>query len=189
MEALIAGVDEVGRGCLAGPVVAAAVILPKGFSHPFLRDSKQLTPAQRKVVFEALVQAGALIGIGMQGPEAIDCYNILRATLLAMEEAVEMLPLRPKRILIDGVYALQSIPEAEAYARGDTLFPEIAAASIIAKVIRDKLMERLHQEHPQYGWAKNKGYPTPAHRQAIKTYGPSPFHRRSFLRGLLEERL
>lgn len=179
MERLIAGVDEAGRGCLAGPVVAAAVILPVGFSHPWLRDSKALSPPQRMQVFQALIQSGALIGVGMQGPEAIDRYNILRATLMAMEEAVEALGTSPARIRIDGKHA-PLLTGAETHIRGDQRFPEIAAASIVAKVIRDQLMERLHADYPMYNWQQNKGYPTPAHRRAIAVHGLSPFHRRSF---------
>lgn len=181
MERLIAGVDEAGRGCLAGPVVAAAVILPVGFSHPWLRDSKTLTSSQRIQVFQALIQNGALIGIGMQGPEAIDRYNILRATLMAMEEAIEALGISPARIRIDGKHA-PLLTGTETHIRGDQHFPEIAAASIVAKVIRDQLMERLHADYPMYNWQQNKGYPTPAHRRAIAVYGLSPFHRRSFCR-------
>ncbi|MCS6895915.1 MAG: ribonuclease HII [Bacteroidia bacterium] len=178
----VAGVDEAGRGCLAGPVVAAAVILPMNFSHPFLRDSKTLSPSQRLCVFEALLQSDAAIGIGMQGPEAIDKLNILQATLLAMQEAVESLPTQPGKIRIDGPAippALRSA--AEPCIHGDRLFAEIAAASIVAKVIRDRVMVHLHELYPVYGWAKNKGYPTPAHRQAIQEFGLSPLHRRSFI--------
>lgn len=182
VETLIAGVDEAGRGCLAGPVVAAAVILPEGFFHPLLRDSKALTPHQRRQVLQALLERGAIIGIGMQGPDSIDRHNILRATLLAMEEAIEALQVLPARIRIDGQYA-PPLPVVETHIRGDQRFPEIAAASIVAKVIRDQLMERLHDDYPMYGWQQNKGYPTLAHRQAIAAHGLSPLHRRSFLKG------
>lgn len=182
MHTGIAGVDEAGRGCLAGPVVAAAVILPSGFSHPLLRDSKQLLPAQRLHVFHALLNEGALIGIGMQGPKAIDRYNILRATLLAMQEAIESLPVSPIRIRIDGTHAPYPFKGVETYAGGDRRFAEIAAASIVAKVIRDHLMVQLHTDYPVYGWQHNKGYPTPAHRQALLMYGPSPLHRQTFIR-------
>lgn len=180
-----AGVDEAGRGALAGPVVAAAVILPEGFSHPWLRDSKLLTPKQREKVFAALQQAGALIGIGMQGPEAIERHNILQATLLAMQEAVEMLLVRPHAVRIDGRFLPPLSIPAYAYVHGDRLYPEIAAASIAAKVIRDRLMSLLHRDFPAYDWASNKGYPTFAHKEALRKVGPSPLHRRSFLKGIL----
>ncbi|MCS6789976.1 MAG: ribonuclease HII [Bacteroidia bacterium] len=180
-----AGVDEAGRGALAGPVVAAAVILPEGFSHPWLRDSKLLTPAQREKVFASLQRAGALIGIGMQGPNAIDHYNILRATLLAMQEAVEALAVRPDAVRIDGKYVPPLPIPTYACIKGDQLYPEIAAASIAAKVIRDQLMSLLHKDFPAYGWAVNKGYPTLAHRKVLSQLGPSPLHRRSFLKGIL----
>ncbi|MCX8111898.1 MAG: ribonuclease HII [Bacteroidia bacterium] len=176
----IAGVDEAGRGALAGPVVAAAVVLPEGFTHPLLRDSKTLTPTQRALLFHRLMEAGALIGIGMQGPEVIDRLNILRATLLSMEEAIDSLPLSPARIRVDGPHAPRQAG-VETYIRGDQTFPEIAAASIVAKIIRDQLMQLLHKDYPLYNWAANKGYPTPTHRLAIKTYGVSPLHRLSFL--------
>lgn len=182
MHTGIAGVDEAGRGCLAGPVVAAAVILPFGFSHPFLRDSKQLLPARRLEVFHALLDNGALIGIGMQGPEAIDRYNILQATLLAMQEAIESLPVPPIQIRIDGTHAPRHFKGVETHIGGDRRFPEIAAASIVAKVIRDRLMEQLHTDYPVYDWRHNKGYPTPAHRQAVIAHGPSPLHRQTFIR-------
>lgn len=178
---LIAGVDEAGRGCLAGPVVAAAVILPDGFSHPLLKDSKALLPYQREAIYRALIEAGALIGIGMQGPHVIDQVNILQATLLAMQEAVETLPVSPLFTLIDGLYTPAGLSNAQAYPKADQRFPVVAAASIVAKVVRDQLMQRLHREYPFYGWATNKGYPTPAHRKAIALYGPSPLHRVSFL--------
>jgi ribonuclease HII len=182
-SSLIAGVDEAGRGCLAGPVVAVAVILPREFVHPLLRDSKALTPAQRLEVVRVLWSQALAIGVGMQGPEAIDRYNILQATLLAMREAVESLDLSPTLIRVDGPYAPPLGAAVQTCIRGDAHYPEIAAASIVAKVLRDQLMEHLHEEYPHYHWATNKGYPTPAHREALRRYGPSPFHRLSFLRG------
>ncbi|MCS7297131.1 MAG: ribonuclease HII [Bacteroidia bacterium] len=178
---LIAGVDEAGRGCLAGPVVAGAVILPPHFSHPFLRDSKQLSPNQRLSVFEALLERRALIGIGMQGPQAVDASNILQATLEAMKEAVESLPLLPDCIRVDGPYAPSFQNCVETYIKGDQLLPEIAAAAIVAKVVRDQLMHHLHRHYPVYRWDKNKGYPTAEHKRALRIYGPSPYHRLSFL--------
>lgn len=161
--------------------MAAAVILPPDFRHPLLRDSKALTPAQRTEVFAVLLEH-ALIGVGMQGPTAIDTHNILRASLLAMQEAVEALPVQPTLVRVDGLHGFPSQIPVEPCIRGDQRYPEIAAASIVAKVLRDQLMQYLHQEYPMYGWQQNKGYPTPAHYQAIQRYGPSPLHRRSFLR-------
>lgn len=179
-EPLIAGVDEAGRGCLAGPVVAAAVILPPNFRHPLLRDSKSLTPTQRAEIFAILLEHSLAIGVGMQGPEAIDTHNILRATLFAMQEAVETLPISPTLVRVDGPYGFPSRIPVEPCIRGDQNYPQIAAASILAKVLRDQLMQRLHADYPMYGWQQNKGYPTSAHYQAIRQYGLSPLHRRSF---------
>lgn len=181
-ELLIAGVDEAGRGCLAGPVVAAAVILPPGFSHPLLRDSKTLSPAQRKAIFPVLLREAIAFSLGLQGPQAIDTHNILQASLLAMREAVETLPIQPTRIRVDGPYGFAASVPVEPCIQGDQRYPEIAAASILAKVLRDQLMQHLHIDYPMYGWEKNKGYPTAAHWAALKLYGPSPLHRQSFLR-------
>lgn len=183
--ALVAGVDEAGRGCLAGPVVAAAVILPPGFTHPLLRDSKRLTPAQREVAAEIIFTHALAVSFGFQGPAEIDRLNILRASLRAMQEALETLPLTPAWIRVDGPHRPFAAPQVEACVRGDAHYPEIAAASIVAKVVRDRLMRLLHAEFPQYGWVSNKGYPTRAHWAALAQYGPSPFHRRTFLQGKL----
>ncbi|MEN3041413.1 MAG: ribonuclease HII [Bacteroidia bacterium] len=186
----IAGIDEAGRGCLAGPVVAAAVILPEGFFHPLLRDSKMLTPNQRLRVFETLLEKNAIIGVGMRGPEAIDTLNILQATLQAMEEAVDSLLIKPDKIRIDGPFVPPALRDiAEPHTHGDKQFPEIAAASIVAKLIRDRLMLHLHNKYPVYAWNKNKGYPTPEHRKAIQTFGLSPLHRRSFALRVLQSKL
>lgn len=182
---LIAGVDEVGRGCLAGPVVAAAVILPQGFTHPLLRDSKSLTPGQREVAAELIFTHALAVSFGFQGPAEIDRLNILQASLCAMQEAIETLPLRPDWIRVDGPHKPFAAPHIEACVQGDARYPEIAAASIVAKVVRDKLMALLHREFPQYGWVSNKGYPTRAHWAALVQYGPSPLHRRTFLQGKL----
>lgn len=181
---LIAGVDEAGRGCLAGPVVAAAVLLPPDFAHPLLRDSKALSPAQRKAIFPLLVERAIAFSIGIQGPQTIDRYNILQASLLAMREAVETLPMRPTHIRVDGPYGFAASVPVEPCIRGDQHYPEIAAASILAKVLRDEIMQRLHRDYPIYGWQQNKGYPTIAHWEALRRCGPSPWHRRSFLRKL-----
>lgn len=182
---LIAGVDEVGRGCLAGPVVAVAIILPSGFEHPLLRESKSLRSEQRRQLYPLLLEKALAVGVGMQGPAEIDRHNILRATLLAMQEALESLPLQPDRVRVDGPHPPACLFPVEACVKGDERFPEIAAASIVAKVLRDSIMDLLHRDWPHYGWDRNKGYPTPAHRQALQKWGPCPLHRRSFLGGKL----
>ncbi|RMF54101.1 MAG: ribonuclease HII [Bacteroidetes bacterium] len=179
---LIAGVDEVGRGCLAGPVVAVALILPPDFTHPLLRDSKSLRPAQRTHLAALLWEAALGIGIGMRGPRYIDTHNILQATLAAMQEAIENLPLAPNLVRVDGPHLPVCSYPIQACIRGDAQYPEIAAASIVAKVLRDQLMIRLAAQYPPYQWHKNKGYPTQAHWVAIQKYGPSPLHRYTFLR-------
>ncbi|MCS7188837.1 MAG: ribonuclease HII [Bacteroidia bacterium] len=178
----VAGVDEAGRGALAGPVVAAAVILPSPqFSHPLLRDSKTLSPKQREKIFSILLKESIAIGIGMQGPQVIDTCNILQATLLAMEEAIETLHIMPEQIRVDGPHLPRTTGRVEACIHGDKMYPEIAAASIIAKVVRDRLMNVLHILHPVYGWAENKGYGTPAHWEALDKWGISTLHRLSFV--------
>lgn len=175
------GCDEAGRGCLAGPVCAAAVILPPTFAHPGLTDSKKLTEKQRKALrsiieSEALAWAVAFV----EAPE-IDSINILNASILAMHRALDGLALRPQAIIVDGnrfkPYA--DIPW-QTLVKGDGKLANIAAASILAKTYRDERMESLAQEYPIYGWEINKGYPTAAHRAAIAAAGPSPYHRRSF---------
>ncbi|GIV25842.1 MAG: ribonuclease HII [Bacteroidia bacterium] len=179
---LIAGVDEVGRGCLAGPVVAVALILPPTFTHPLLRDSKALTPAQRAHLAALLWEVALGIGVGMRGPLFIDQHNILQATLAAMQEAVETLPCLPDLVRVDGPYVPPLPFPAQPCIRGDQRYPEIAAASIVAKVLRDQLMTQLAQEYPPYQWARNKGYPTQAHWEALRRWGPSPLHRQTFLK-------
>lgn len=176
-----AGCDEAGRGCLAGPVFAAAVILPEGFSHPLLNDSKQLTEARRdeaRAVVESLAAAWAVARVD---PREIDQINILQASFLAMHRAVEQLAIIPAALLIDGnrfrPYA--GIPHT-CVIKGDGIYQSIAAASILAKTHRDAYMHALAEQHPQYGWQQNKGYPTADHRAAIRQYGVTPHHRRSF---------
>ncbi|MEN2992131.1 MAG: ribonuclease HII [Bacteroidia bacterium] len=178
----IAGVDEAGRGSLAGPVVAAAVILPSTPLPSFIRDSKALTPAQRAQAFAWILQRAEGIGIGMQSAATIDQVGILRATLWAMEEALDTLPLAPARIRIDGPYAPRVSRLIETHIRGDSRFSEIAAASIVAKVVRDDLMGVIDSDFPMYGWKRNKGYPTRQHWEALARYGPCLHHRQSFLR-------
>ncbi len=177
----VAGVDEAGRGCVAGPVVAAAVILPPESEKIRVADSKRLTPQQRARSFDELVSAGAMIGIALEPPEVIDRINILQASIRAMHQALQRLPVRPSKILVDGPYFLPfgHIPH-QCIVRGDASVSAISAASIIAKVWRDRLMERLHYQFPHYQWLRNKGYPTSAHIEAIRRHGPSPYHRQSF---------
>jgi ribonuclease HII len=176
----IAGIDEAGRGPLAGPVVAAAVILPPGYENPEIDDSKKLSPRRRERLCELIQREALSVGIGVREAQAIDAVNILQATLAAMKEAVlSLLPL-PDYLLVDG---LQRIPLAipqETIVRGDARSLSIAAASIVAKVSRDRIMEICHRQFPQYNFLRNKGYGTLEHRQAIVKYGRCKFHRRSF---------
>ena len=176
-----AGCDEVGRGCLAGPVVAAAVILPKKFKHPLLNDSKQLTKKDRDQLQEEIKQAALAWAVAEVSHEEIDQINILNASFKAMHLALDQLPTRPELLLIDGnrFKPYQHI-EHKCIIKGDAKFLSIAAASVLAKTYRDELMEKLALEFPGYGWATNVGYPTPEHRDGIKTLGITPYHRRSF---------
>jgi ribonuclease HII len=176
-----AGCDEAGRGCLAGPVVAAAVILPEGWNHPILNDSKQLNHRQRDVL-RAVLEAEALHwAVGVVLPAEIDRINILRASFLAMHKALDQLPAAPQSIIVDGnrFVPYREIPH-HCIIKGDGKYRHIAAASVLAKTHRDEIMDRLHAESPHYGWSQNKGYPTPAHRKAIAIYGPGSHHRMSF---------
>ena len=175
----VCGVDEAGRGPLAGPVVAAAVILTPARIPEGLNDSKALSPKQRELLLNA-IQKKACIGIGIAEPEEIDRINILQASLIAMRRAVLALPELPIMALIDG-NKLPDLPcEAQAIVKGDSRSLSIAAASIVAKVTRDRLMVEANIRYPGYGLAGHKGYPTKAHIEAINTLGPSPIHRRSF---------
>ncbi len=206
---LEAGCDEAGRGCLAGPVFAAAVILPFGSSqdrpfgytstplsasaqdrpfgklNPLIRDSKQLTEAQRTEARHWIEEHALAWAVKCIDPAEIDKINILQAAIKAMHLCLEALPIRPEFILVDGHY-FHPFPSAEdpipysCEVKGDARFLSIAAASVLAKTHRDAYMLKLHEEYPQYGWDTNKGYPTIAHRRAIMEYGPSPHHRRSF---------
>ena len=175
------GCDEAGRGCLAGPVVAAAVILPERFAHPLLNDSKQLTETQRELL-RPIIEAEALSwGIGVCSPEEIDQLNILQASITAMHRAIDQLVLSPELLLIDGnrFRPYPGIPH-ECIVKGDATYRSIAAASILAKTERDRMMLELAQQYPGYGFAEHKGYPTPQHRAALAELGPSPVHRLSF---------
>lgn len=176
-----AGCDEAGRGPLAGPVVAAAVLLPDGYSNPMLNDSKQLTERQRNLLREEIEREAEAWAVAVVEPAEIDRLNILHASTHAMCLAVQQLAPQPEFLLIDGnrFYNETEIPY-QCIVKGDGEYMSIAAASILAKTHRDELMVRLHEEYPQYGWERNKGYPTAEHYRAIEEYGPTPYHRRSF---------
>ncbi len=176
-----AGCDEAGRGCLAGPVVAAAVILPRDFTHEELNDSKQLTEKQRLEIKPDIIQQAIAWGVGVASPGEIDEINILNASYLAMHRAIEQLKRRPELLLIDGnrFKPFNDIPH-ECIIKGDGKYYSIAAASVLAKTYRDDLMRQLALEFPGYGWETNVGYPTPAHREGLKEMGSTPHHRKSF---------
>ena len=182
------GTDEAGRGCLAGPVTAAAVILPPDFSHPWLTDSKQLTHKKR-MELKPIIEAEALsFGVTHVMMDEIDQVNILNASILGMHRSIDKLELTPEFIAIDGNrFKPWNKTPYECVIKGDGKYLHIAAASILAKTYRDLFMQQLHEEFPAYNWLKNKGYPTAEHREAIKKYGPSPYHRKSFR--LLPEQL
>lgn len=185
---LEAGVDEAGRGCLAGPVVAAAVILPDGFSHPLLNDSKKLSEAQRVILRPLILESCISYGIGIASVAEIDEINILQASFLAMHRAIAKLKKRPELLLIDGNrFKPYKKLNHVTLIGGDGKYQSIAAASILAKTERDHLMEKLHKKHAQYHWHQNKGYGTLAHRQAIRNFGITEHHRKSFR--LLPEQL
>ena len=179
---LVAGIDEAGRGPLAGPVVAAVAVLPAKFSLAGLNDSKQLTEEFREELFEALTATGALVcyGIGMAEPAEIDRFNILRATFLAMQRAIASLPMQPEHLLIDGLPVPVFQQPQTAIVGGDGKSKSIAAASVIAKVTRDRMMRKWHSEFPQYSFDRNKGYGTREHLESLQIHGPCPIHRRSF---------
>ena len=176
-----AGTDEAGRGCLAGPVTAAAVILPEDFFYNSLNDSKQLTEKQRDKLRLIIEKEAISFSVVHISEEEIDKINILNASILGMQKALSNLTPTPEFIIVDGnrFKAFNNIPYA-CMVKGDARFMRIAAASVLAKTYRDELMLKLHQEYPMYNWNKNKGYPTEAHRNAIKEYGISPYHRKSF---------
>ena len=176
----IAGIDEAGRGPLAGPVVSAAVIIPISLQIPGISDSKKLSPQKRDYLYEKIYDFSVSVGIGIVDPLEIDRINILQAALLSMAMAVENLAPQPDCLLIDGTFLISSTLPQEAIPKGDALSASIAAASIVAKVTRDRLMERYHQDYPQFEFSKHKGYPTKAHKQAIQKFGCCPIHRRTF---------
>lgn len=176
-----AGCDEAGRGCLAGPVVAAAVILPKNFRHPVLNDSKQLTPKQRSELREEIISSAIAWHVAFVDNTEIDEMNILRASVKAMHIAIDGLQKEPQFLLIDGnrFFPYKSIAYSTV-VKGDAIYSSIAAASVLAKIHRDEYMDKIHAEYPQYGWDRNKGYATSFHRDAIRKYGITPYHRKSF---------
>ncbi|MDD6892478.1 MAG: ribonuclease HII [Bacteroidales bacterium] len=176
-----AGCDEAGRGCLAGSVYAAAVILPPDFRNELLNDSKQLTERQRYALREVIEREALAWAVGVVTPEEIDRINILKASFLAMHRAVDQLVVRPQHLLIDGnrFTPYPGIPHTTV-VKGDGKYLSIAAASILAKTYRDDYMNRLAEEYPHYDWRSNKGYPTRKHRAAIAQYGPTPYHRKTF---------
>lgn len=176
-----AGCDEAGRGCLAGPVVAASVILPKDYSHQELNDSKQLSESQRMKLRIEILKDAIAWGVGVVSPQEIDEINILNASYLAMHRAIEQLKVTPELLLIDGnrFNPFDSIPH-ECIIKGDGKYYSIAAASVLAKTHRDELMKSLASAYPGYGWETNVGYPTKAHRKGIKEFGATPHHRKSF---------
>ncbi len=180
-DGLEAGCDEAGRGCLAGPVYAAAVILPKDFHHPLLNDSKQLTARQREQLRPIIEQQAIAWSVCAISPEEIDRINILKASIKGMHGALDMLKVRPDRILVDGnrFYKYGEIPHT-CVVKGDATYASIAAASVLAKTYRDEYMLKIAAEYPQYGWDRNMAYPTREHRAAIEKYGITPYHRLSY---------
>jgi len=181
----IAGIDEAGRGPLAGPVVSAAVLLPTSFHDPDITDSKKLSPKKRSYLYEKLYDQAVSIGIGIVDNIEIERINILNASLLSMAISVKNLSPQPDYLLIDGKFRIPTDLPQEPIIRGDAQSISIAAASIVAKVSRDRLMERYGQDYPQFGFSRHKGYPTKAHKEAIRTFGCCPIHRRTF-RGVKE---
>ena len=180
-DVIEAGCDEAGRGCLAGPVYAAAVILPPSFKSDLLNDSKQLSEKKRYALREVIEREALSWAVGVVSNEEIDRINILRASILAMHRALNGLQLRPEEIIVDGnrFKPYGDLPYT-TIVKGDGKYMSIAAASILAKTYRDDFMRGLHKEYPVYHWDKNKGYPAPAHRQAIREHGTTPYHRMTF---------
>ena len=176
-----AGCDEAGRGCLAGAVYAAAVILPKGYQNELLNDSKQLTEKKRYQLRETIERDAVAWAVGIVTPEEIDKINILNASILAMHRALDQLKVRPQAVIVDGnrFKPWGGIPYT-TIVKGDGKYLAIAAASILAKTYRDDYMKRLAEDYPQYDWCSNKGYPTGKHREAIRRYGITPYHRKSY---------
>ena len=176
-----AGCDEAGRGCLAGSVYAAAVILPQDYENPLLDDSKKLTEKQRYALREVVIRDAVAWAVGVVTPEEIDSINILNASFLAMHRALDQLAVRPQAIIVDGnrFKPYCGLPYS-TIVKGDGKYLSIAAASILAKTFRDDYMNNLAKEYPHYGWNRNKGYPTKEHREGIRIYGVTPYHRMSY---------
>ena len=185
---LEAGTDEAGRGCLSGPVVAAAVILPKDFKHNLLNDSKQLSEKKRNELRPYIEQNALAFGVSFIHQEEVDELNVLQASITGMHRSITQLNIQPEFIIVDGnkFKPYKNIP-SETIIKGDAKFMSIAAASVLAKTYRDEYMEKIHQDFPQYNWKKNKGYPTKEHRNAIREFGITKYHRKTFK--LLPEQL
>jgi ribonuclease HII len=183
-----AGCDEAGRGCLAGPVVAAAVILPQDFTHSILNDSKQISEKKRYELRKEIEESAISFAVGIIDNKGIDEINILKASIMSMHKALDALKTKPEHIIIDGnkFIKYKDIPH-QTIVKGDSKYYSIAAASILAKTYRDDIMHDLHEKCPEYNWKKNKGYPTKEHRNAIKEFGTTPYHRMTFR--LLDEQL
>ncbi len=187
-ELLEAGTDEAGRGCLSGPVVAAAVILPDDFSHPFLNDSKQLTEKQREELKPFIEEHALSWAVGFVNEKKIDEINILQASILAMHKSIKKLKIKPEFIIVDGnKFKPYHEISHQTIVKGDSKFMSIAAASVLAKTYRDEFMEKIGLEFPEYNWKQNKGYPTKQHRNAIREFGITKYHRKTFR--LLPEQL
>ena len=185
---LEAGTDEAGRGCLSGPVVAAAVILPEDFQHNLLNDSKQLSEKKRQELRPFIEEHALSFSVSFIHQEEVDELNVLQASITGMHRSIEQLHIQPEYIIVDGnkFKPYKDIPH-QTIVKGDAKFMSIAAASVLAKTYRDEFMEKIHKEFPQYNWQKNKGYPTQEHRNAIREFGATPYHRKSFK--LLPEQL
>jgi|TARA_R110002126_G_scaffold39767_2_gene117594 ribonuclease HII len=185
---LEAGTDEAGRGCLCGPVVAAAVILPEDFSHPFLNDSKQISEKKRAELRPFIEENALAFGVSFVWQQEVDKINVLQASITGMHRAIDALNITPEFIIIDGnkFRKYKEIPH-ETIVKGDAKFQSIAAASVLAKTYRDEYMVKIHEEFPMYNWQKNKGYPTKEHRNAIREFGATAHHRKTFK--LLPEQL
>ena len=179
-DVIEAGCDEAGRGCLAGPVFAAAVILPEGFYNAVLNDSKQLTERQRYELRDVIEREAVAWAVAECSPQEIDKMNILRCSIIAMQRAVEKLKVRPQHLIIDGNRWIPYEIPADTIVKGDATYMSIAAASVLAKTYRDDRMRELAREYPQYGWERNMGYPAKEHREAIRRFGPTPYHRMTF---------
>ena len=178
---LEAGTDEAGRGCLSGPVVAAAVILPTDFSHPFLNDSKQLSEKKRDELRPIIEKNALAFGVSFVWQQEVDKINVLQASITGMHRSIEMLQTKPEFIIVDGnkFRDYKDIPH-KAIVKGDAKYLSIAAASVLAKTYRDEYMGKIHQEFPMYNWVKNKGYPTKEHRNGIREFGATKYHRKTF---------